>query len=80
MWDWENEEEERPVCLDGPQGCAGPVEYRLPLSGTGKSFPRCNGHWRDRLEFQRGLDERYPTNPPADWSPLDAGEHWDEDY
>jgi hypothetical protein len=21
-------------------GCSGPVEYRMPLSGTGSSFPR----------------------------------------
>lgn len=59
--------------------CAGPVELRLPLSGTGVPFPRCDRHWQERLELQRELDERYPVQPPAGWSPLDAGESWDED-
>lgn len=59
--------------------CSGTVEYRWPLSGTGKSYPRCNRHWHDRLDLQQQLNERYPAQPPADWSPLDAGEAWDED-
>jgi hypothetical protein len=68
------------VCLNAHEGgCKGEVEYRMPLSGTGKSFPRCRAHWSERLEIQRGIDERYPCNPPADWSPLDAGEAWGED-
>lgn len=61
------------------EACTGVVQYRMALSGTGESFPRCDGHWELRLELERGLNERYPANPPADWSPLDAGEHWDED-
>lgn len=68
-------------CLDanveGP--CEGPVELRMPLSGTGRSFPRCDRHWGERLDRQREIDERYPAHPPADWSPLDAGESWYED-
>jgi hypothetical protein len=52
----------------------------MPLSGTGKSFPRCEKHWAERLETQRGIDERYPAQQPADFDPLYAGEHWDEDY
>lgn len=73
-------EDELNRCLDTDDTCEGAVEYRTPLSGTGRSFPRCDKHWSDRLDFQRGIDERYPAQPPSDWSPLDAGESWDEDY
>ena len=69
-------------CLDAgpdPTGCSGPIEYRMALSGTGRLFPRCDRHWEERLEIQDGINRRYPTNPPSDWSPLDAGEHWSED-
>jgi hypothetical protein len=69
-------------CLGYAGGaCSGPIEYRMPLSGTGESFPRCDKHWAARLELEQELRERYPATPPADWSPLDAGEHWnEEDY
>lgn len=70
------------ACLDG-QGpdsrCAGLVEYRSPLSGSGRSFPRCEAHWSRRLTRQAEIERRYPARPPASWSPLDAGEAWDED-
>ena len=73
------------TCLDGnmaPEGCAGAVEYRMPLSGTGRSFPRCDAHWSERLDTQAGIDERYPDtpNPPADFDPTYAGERWNDDY
>lgn len=75
---------EQITCLDAPLGemCEGPVEYRFPLSGTGKSFPRCDKHWEKRLEVQRGIDERYPDSPipPPDFDPTYAGESWDGDY
>jgi hypothetical protein len=63
-------------------GCSGPVEYRMPLSGTGRSFPRCDGHWAERLDVQEGIDRRYPDSPfpPADFDPTYAGETWDNDY
>ncbi len=32
-----------------------------------------------RLEREAVIRQRYPLRPPADWSPLDAGEAWDED-
>lgn len=68
-------------CLNAHEGdCAGAVEYRMPLSGTGVSYARCDKHWDDRLDVQAGIDARYPVHAPADWSPLDAGESWDEDW
>ena len=70
------------ACLDGmtKEGCAGPVEYRTPLSGTGKSFPRCDRHWADRLDRQEEINRRYPVHAPRDFDPYYAGESWDEDY
>ena len=68
-------------CLDRHQGdCTGPVEYRFPLSATGKSFPRCDGHWAERLRIQEGINRRYPEQQPSDFDPTFAGERWDEDY
>lgn len=67
-------------CLDGPLTCEGTVEYRMPLSGTGVSFPRCELHWQERLERQYQIDSRYPMQAPADFDPYYAGESWDEDY
>ena len=61
-------------------GCEGPVEYRMPLSATGRSFPRCEKHWHERLDKQREIDERYPYHQPADFDPMYAGERWDDDY
>jgi hypothetical protein len=67
-------------CLEDHTGdCAGPVEYRMALSGTGTPFPRCEHHWSKRLDLEDELNERYPVHPPSDWSPLDAGEAWDEE-
>ncbi len=70
---------EKLECLDGPTGCEGTVEYRLPLSATGRSFPRCDAHWAKRLAFQEETNRKYPTLPPADFDPLYAGERWEED-
>lgn len=64
--------------MDG-SGCQGPVAVREALSGTGRRFPRCEGHWQRRLARQQQIEDRYPRHPPADWSPLDAGEAWGED-
>lgn len=68
-------------CLDDADfdGCSGAIEYRTPLSATGRSFPRCDKHWAERVEREEELRRRYPETPPADWSPLDAGEAWGED-
>lgn len=70
-------------CLDdyGENTCKGAVEFRMALSGTGKPFPRCDGHWEDRLKVQEGIDQRYPYHQPSDFDPMDAGEVWgEEDY
>jgi hypothetical protein len=67
-------------CLDEGHGhCVGEVEYRMPLSGTGKPFPRCELHWEARLQKQEEIDNKYPITPPRDFDPLYAGERWDED-
>lgn len=63
--------------------CRGSVEYREPLSGTGKSFPRCDAHWGARLAEQERIDRLYAPNsdaPPRDFDSTLAGERWDEDY
>lgn len=69
-------------CLNFDAECAGEVEYRMPLSGTGRSFPRCDFHWSERLDIQAGIDERYPDSPhaPSDFDPYYAGESWNDDY
>lgn len=74
------EREPGPECLDdhGDGTCEGRVEYRMPMSGTGRAFPRCEKHLAERLEVQRGIEERYPTLPPSDFDPAYAGESWDE--
>ena len=70
------------VCLDGPDDCSGDVEYRMALSATGKSFPRCDHHWELRLDTQERINRDYPDSPvaPAWFDEADAGEHWDESY
>lgn len=70
-------------CLDdyGDGTCAGAVEYRMALSATGRSFPRCEKHWGDRVEKQEGIQRRYGgAAAPRDFDPAYAGERWDEDY
>lgn len=72
------------TCLDAlnMEECSGPVEYRMPLSGTGRSFPRCDGHWEKRLDKQEEIDARYPDSPfaPAGFDEAYAGERWNDDY
>ena len=68
-------------CLDGPDGCDGPVEWRHPLTTTGASFPRCERHWAERLERQERISVDYPDTPipPAWFDPTLAGEKWSDD-
>jgi hypothetical protein len=69
-------------CLHGPEGCTGTVKPREPLSGTGKSFDWCDGHWAKRLDIQERVRRDYPDSPvaPAWFDPANAGERWDDDY
>lgn len=39
--------------------CVGPVEYRPAMSPTAKWFPRCERHFEERCETQRGVVRRY---------------------
>ncbi|MCA1571187.1 MAG: hypothetical protein LC798_12890 [Chloroflexi bacterium] len=76
-------EAERLECLDdyGEGTCAGPVEYRMALSATGQSFPRCERHWDERLDEQERITRTYGgVAPPSDFDPAYAGERWEEDY
>lgn len=73
-------DEHRPVepCLNAGPDCDGRVLYRMPLSGTGRSYPRCDQHWSDRLDVQ--ADSIPDTATPPSWfDPSYAGERWDED-
>lgn len=63
-------------CLNHSDECSGVVEYRMALSGTGRSFPRCDFHWEQRLNIQQGINERYPYHQPSDFDPGYAGEVW----
>lgn len=70
-------------CLDGQDllgACKGPIEYRESLSGTGIPYPRCDFHWDMRVDLQDQINDRYPSQQPADFDPMYAGERWDEDY
>lgn len=70
-------------CLEGGEGCQGEVEYRMALSGTGKSFPRCDLHWEKRLDEQDRINRMYAPDsdvPPFGFDPTYAGERWEEDY
>lgn len=69
------------TCLDGPDGCAGPVEWHSTDPGFRRAFPRCEAHWADRCRTEDRLRRDYPDSPIApDWFDPAAGETWDEDY
>lgn len=53
-------------CLNYGDDCDGPVEYRMPLSSTGKSFPRCEHHWDERLRDQQEINRKCFSIPPTD--------------
>jgi hypothetical protein len=69
------------TCLDDPSGndCQGDVEYRMALTETGRSYPRCDLHWDARLKEQERWRD-YQSDTPPDWFDESyAGERWDED-
>lgn len=67
-------------CLEEDADCRGGVELRFPLSGSGRSFPRCEAHWEARLACQAGIEARYPPLAPSGFDPGFAGERWEEDH
>lgn len=69
-------------CIEYGDRCDGLVEYRYPLSGTGKSFARCDFHWSERLDAQERISERYSDSDcaPSWFDPTYAGERWSDDY
>lgn len=69
------------VCIDGPEGCAGEVEWRTtPDRQDGKSFQRCEAHFDKRMEsVERNLELTSPCRP-AWFDESAAGERWEEDY
>ena len=72
-----------PECLDYGRlddPCEGAVEFRVALSGTGRSVPRCERHWEQRLALQDEINARYPQQQPSDFDPSYAGERWDDEY
>lgn len=48
-------------CLDSSpyESCDGAVEYRLAMSGTGISYPRCDLHFDARWQTQERLARDY---------------------
>jgi hypothetical protein len=70
-------------CLDHGDDCNGAVEFRMPLSATGRAFPRCDHHWSRRLDWQEDHVRKYGVSdsdvPPAWFDPTYAGERWSED-
>lgn len=74
-------------CLDfdpaEPQECGGAVEFRMPLSPSGRAFPRCDTHWSKRLDKEEALSEVYGSFesdvPPQGFREDDIGERWEED-
>ena len=70
-------------CLEGPAGCAGPVDMYAALSGSGERYPRCEVHFDSYVaRVQPKLDaiaERYPAQAPSWFDPAFAGERWSDD-
>lgn len=70
-----------PECLEdrNQKTCKGPIEFRFPMSGTGRSFPRCEHHFSLALkDYERVQREYAPFSdmPPAgvSWA------EWSDDY
>jgi hypothetical protein len=57
----------------------------MALSATGISYPRCEGHWEERLRTEQRLLQDYPDSPtPPSWFGSTSGgmnewgEYWDD--
>lgn len=66
-------------CIEDPADCWGPVAYRMALSPSGESFPRCEHHWEARLDDEAMMIPDSDV-PPAWFDPELIGERWDSDY
>ena len=64
-------------CIDGPDGCAGPVRPCWPGYGQ-RTWPRCERHDRERLQREHAA---VPDSilAPHDFDPADVGERWERD-
>ena len=68
------------TCIDGPDGCDGPVEWgTTPDRDDFRAFTRCRAHYERRCKAAEEHLRKYPVHAPADFDPLYAGETWDED-
>lgn len=65
-------------CLDGPDGCSGPVEYRT--TDGYRAWPRCERHFDERLDREESYRSYDSDSPPSWFDPAYAGERWDDDY
>lgn len=65
-------------CMNGPEGCQGPVEYHSIRPGLDRAWPRCEKHWFDRLDARENSMERYADSDvvPGWFDPTYAGEEW----
>ncbi len=55
--------------------CAGEVEYRIPMSASGKSFPYCEKHFDARLDEQERISRTYDI--PMFYDTLPPEDFWD---
>jgi len=67
-------------CLNGPEDCVGPVDYRLAPGG--KAWPRCEYHankrWDD-YDDENSVERYADSDAVPEWfDPSYAGESWDD--
>lgn len=63
---------------DSRDKCEGLVEYRMALSATGRSFPRCAKHWEEALKRWEADSELRSDVAPSWVDESYAGERWDD--
>ena len=78
MTDYNDDADRALECLDGPKGCEGPITLAWPGYGS-QRWPRCEKHADARLLREHENRIKYFGPEPADFSPDDAGESWDDD-
>jgi hypothetical protein len=65
-------------CIQAGPDCKGEVQPRSYGSRL-RTFDRCEFHHGKRLAKEQEIAQQYPTLPPDDFDPMDAGERWDEE-